>query len=177
MATDTSRAVVAAAEELAGAGALDAGVLRLSTGVVVRAVGVPRAVFLRIMRKFEEPRPPVEVDPDKGRAEENLSNPDYLRALQAYRLQLAQAINDASLLLGVEIVSTPDGFPGPDDAGWLAERDLAGISSGDSAAARKLDWLTAKAARTDLDYLSIMRAVGRATGTPEADVQEAVKRV
>lgn len=174
MSDNVSSRVIEAAEEIASA-EVQPGGLTLSTGVVVRAKPMSKQVYVKVLRKFPPPTVPVVYMPDKEREEENPSDPEYLRALQEQRITSALAIGDAAQVLGLEVVSIPEGFPGPGSPEWLEERDLLGLSSGDSSAARRLDWMKYKAAPADDDYKAIMLAVGRATGTPEADVTEAVK--
>lgn len=167
-------AVVAAAANDSASGEHGGGIV-LSTGVVMRAKQVPKMAFLALRRRFKAPAVPLWRNTDKGRDEPNPDDPDYLAALAEYQVDFAEAQIHLLMLLGTETVSIPEGLPGPDDLDWLAERALLGLSSGDDPAARRLDWLLYKAAPTSNDIELLARGAGRATGTAEADVQEALK--
>lgn len=166
--------VLEAAEEIARAQEEGEGLV-LSTGVVVRARPMSKQVYVAVLRKFPAPTVPRVYVADKEREEENPNDPAYLAAVRQREIDSAFAVTDAALLLGLEVVSVPEGFPGPDDPAWLEERELLGLSSGDTASARRLDWLKYKAAPDDADFKAVMLAVGRRAGTPEADVTAAIK--
>lgn len=147
----------------------------LGTGVVVRVKPISHDTMVSILARFKEPPVPMYYDPERGREIENPDDPDYIEARTRYNIDIAQAMTIAIYALGVELVEVPEDFPGPDDADWLEERRLAGLSSGDSRRARLMDWLRHKATIGG-DNGKIMYAAGRATGTMEGDAAAAMKR-
>lgn len=156
------------------------GLVELGTGVVIRPKMLNQDTFMSILARFHEPPVPTVYDESRGRTIENPDDPVYLDKLKWRNVQLAEALTLATYALGVEVVSIPDGFPGPNDEDWLDERMVAGLASGNSPRARLMDWLRHKATintpdRKPTDNARIMRAVGRLTGTVEADVSEAAK--
>jgi hypothetical protein len=86
----------------------------LSTGVKARLRPVAAFLLDEVMRSVPEPKVPVEMNPDKDREEPNPNSPAYMAALQAAQIERASAVNDALLMLGVELA---DGVP--PDAEWL----------------------------------------------------------
>lgn len=172
--------VLAMAEEMDAAQGDADGLVELGTGVVIRPKALNQDTFLSILARFPEPLIPTVYDEGRGRTIENPDDPDYLDKVKWRNVELAQAMTLATYALGVEVVSIPDGFPGPNDEDWLDERMVAGLASGNSPRARLMDWLRHKATintseRVPGDNARIMRAVGRLTGTVEADVSEAAK--
>lgn len=147
----------------------------LSTGVVMRAVPVLDEVIMRIHDRVKAPKVPRVMNTAKGRLEENKSDPDYLAAMERYQIELALASSNALLMYGAQLVSVPEGFPGPDDPEWLEDLELSKLGSGAGRMARFFDWLTLRAMRTRDDRKALMFAIGRATGTTEDDVQAAYK--
>lgn len=149
----------------------------LSTGVVIRGKRVPDEILRRAFQRARttEPKPPLWFNPSKGRQEPNESDPDYIAAKERHAIELGLYMENALIMYGIEVVSVPDGFPGPDSAEWAEEIALTGMASGASAAARLFDWLTIKAGPHDRNVM--FRLAGRATGTLEVDVDEATKSV
>lgn len=159
------------------ASAEGAGEVTLSTGVVVRGRPVPDEVLARVFKRARdnEPKVPMWTDPAKGREEPNPNDPDYLEAKRRAATDLAMFSANALIMYGVEVVSIPDGFAGPDSPEWRDELALSGMASGAGAVGRLFDWLTIKAAPHERNLL--LRIAGRATGTLEVDVDEATKSV
>lgn len=156
------------------------GLVELGTGVVIRPKALNLDTYLSIIARFPDPLVPTVYDPERGRTIENPDDPVYLDKVKWRNVKLADAITLVTYALGVEVVSIPDDFPGPDDEDWLDERAVSGLASGDSPRARLMDWVRHKATvntrdRVPSDNARIMRAVGRMTGTVEADVSEAAK--
>lgn len=173
-------AVVAAAEEAAGGqaqGQLAPGEVRLSTGVVVRVRPMSRDVYEDILSRFKEPEVPYWTNPEKGRTEENPSDPDYVRARRQYTAQVNRALKLAVYALAVDIVHVPEGADGPESPGWQERLRLSGLASGDSALAHVVDWLRFYAAKADEDSDELLRVAGRMIGVREADAQAALKSV
>lgn len=177
---DVEERILELADEMDAATTGADGLVELGTGVVIRPKALNQDTFLSILARFPEPLVPVVYDAERGRSIENHDDPDYLDKVKWRNIKLSEAVTLATYALGVEVVSIPDDFPGPEDEDWLDERAVAGLSSGDSHRARLMDWLRHKATvntpdRKPGDNARIMRAVGRLTGTVEADVSEAAK--
>lgn len=146
--------------------------LALSSGVMVRVQAIPRDLWLEIMSRVAEPTPPVVLNEATGRYEENDSDPAYLQAKQRYVMDKLEAMTRGAYLFGVVVVSIPPDVLAPDSAEWHARRVLLRRTE---PGAELLDWLRLVAAPSGADNAVIMREIGRATGTREADVQEALK--
>lgn len=158
-----------------GGASADPNLVTLSTGVVLRVKAVPQSLFGDIVARYPEPEPPVVFIPDKGREEENLDDPQFMKRVQANNAAIAKAMSDAVLLLGTEIVSLPKDFPTVESAEWQEEIRLLGYDL-KSARARYLAWVKFKAGPELADYQAVWKAVGRLTGVTEQDTQAAVRR-
>jgi hypothetical protein len=96
------------------------GTWKSENGVVLKLKKVSRFVIVDMGRKIPVPKIPVVYIEDKGRNEENPNDPDYIEALNEANYKRAMATVTASLTLGTEIVSLPEGMPGPDDDEWFS---------------------------------------------------------
>lgn len=168
--------------------------ITLSTGVVLQAKPANPLIMVRVMAAFPRPRPPLWTNPTMGREMENPDDPDYLERVKSWKAESGNAILNALILLGTELVSKPDGMPGPDDIkssisensdgkgktkkkpvpSWLEEYEVFGLPLHPfSASWRYLTWVIFKAAPKGEDLNRIKEVVGRLSGIPEKDVKAA----
>lgn len=148
--------------------------IRLSTGVVLRGKQAPPLILMTVMAAFPRPKPPVYKSPEMGREIENADDPDYLDRVKAWQTDQSSATLNALILAGTELVSKPEGMPGPDDAVWMDEYELMGLAMRrDNASWRYLRWVQYKAATTADDIKSLMQVVGRLSGIPESAAKSA----
>lgn len=148
--------------------------IELSSGVVLRARQAPPLALMKVLASYPRPKPPVWFNKAMGREMENPEDPEYVERLKAHRTESSDAILNALILLGTELVSAPKGFPKPDSDGWLEElRELNIPSRPESQSWRYLTWVTFKAVLNEDDLLKIRDEVARLSGVPEDAVQTA----
>jgi len=148
--------------------------IKLSTGVVLRCMQAPPLMLIRVMAAFPRPKPPVWHDPKMGRDMENPDDPDYIDRLKAWSMDQSNAMLNALIIFGTELVSKPKDIPSYKDDAWLEKYTLLGMEmKPDNQSWRYLTWVTTFAAVTAEDFNMIKEAVGRLSGVPEKDVQAA----
>lgn len=150
--------------------------VELSTGVVLKLRPVPRHFMYEATRRFTSPQVPVVFIEDKGREEENPSDPEYIGAVQKYLADISNAATDVALLRGTEIEHKPEEVPGPDSKEFLEEMEYLKIGMLDNKRARYLYWIKSFAAPMPDDIDKLLSELGRLTGVAENDVDEAVRR-
>jgi hypothetical protein len=149
-------------------------IITLSTGVVLKCKQAPSLTLVKVMGAFPRPKPPVWINKQVGREMENPDDPDYIERLRAWQMESSNAILNALVLLGTELVSKPKGFPGPNEDAWLDEYQLLGVPMlPENKSWRYLTWVTFKAAIADSDMDLIKEAVGKLSGIPEQKVKAA----
>lgn len=92
----------------------DSEIVTLSTGVVVRLHPVSSSLVEEMKSAYEMPSVPVVFIPEKEREEENPNDPKYIDEVERVQSKRADAILDALVTFGVELV---DGLP--EDDSWL----------------------------------------------------------
>ena len=147
----------------------------LSTGVVVKAKGVSPFVVNAAMAKIEKPKVPVQFIDSKGRDEENPMHPEYLAGLAQYEADRSRVAQEAMLLLGVEVLSIPDGFEAADGSEWVDTLAFLDVQVSPNGQRRKLDRLRYWAMRSVDDLQRVATAVSRASGVPEQEVEKAAE--
>lgn len=148
--------------------------ITLSTGVVLRGKQAPPLTLVHILSRYPRPKVPVYFNKTMGRDMENPDNPEYLEEVQSWKMEMADAVLSALILLGTQLLSKPDGFPGPDDDEWLDEYRLLGLDMmPENKSWRYLSWVKFKAVVTADDTKKIREVVGRLSGVPETSVQAA----
>jgi len=144
----------------------------LSTGIVLRTLEVNPYMLRMIELQWPEPQPPIVMIEDKGRAEPNPDDPQYLDDHTAWEALKGEAGMNYMLLAGTRVESIPAGMYGPGDDGWLDVLDLIGLPTDFSSETRRyMAWLRSYALATATDYLLAASAVARRTGVAEEDVQ------
>lgn len=150
-----------------------------SSGVVFRIQPVALGLLQDIQKYYNEriPKPPVVFLEHKGRAEENIDDPDYQEEKQRNAQELLFAQMDALLLKGTTPTQIPDGMPTYKDDSWVDEHEvIAGITIDKRDRGRYLAWVKYVAAPLPTDVQRITEAVAAATGVSEQEVSEAMAR-
>lgn len=149
--------------------------IRLSTGVVLRGKMAPPLTLMRIMAAFPRPKPPTWSNPAfGGREMENKDDPDYQDRVKSWQGEQSDAMLNALITTGTELVSIPAGMKGPDAQDWLDEYSLLNLPMHPANKSwRYLIWIQFKAATTADDIKLIMQVVGRLSGVPESAVKSA----
>jgi len=147
------------------------GLVTLSTGVVVRVRPVASLIISDIARAIPEPKPPKVYIEEKAREEENPNDPGYLKALDDRQTAQAMAVNDAFLLMGTEVKSSPPDLWAVESDEWVDRLSLVGIGKPEGPHARYLAWMKYVAAPLETDIVALLRGVGRLSAVTEEDVQ------
>lgn len=170
---DINKQDKAIAEAIDNRGEAD-NLIRLSTGVVLKAKQANPNILIRIMTASPRPKPPVYFNTSMGREMENHDHPDYLKQVQAWEMEYNNGMLNALVGLGTELVSVPKKFPKPEDDGWLDDYKALGLPvNPKSAAWRYITWVLYKAAVVDTDTKQIGSKVRELSGVKEADVRDA----
>jgi hypothetical protein len=148
--------------------------VRLSSGVVLKAKQANPMLLITVMAAFPRPEPPVQFNSMMGRNMENPDDPDYISRVKAWSMENSNAVLNAFILLGTEMVSVPKGVPGPGDNEWLERYEALGLPTKPmNKDWRYLKWVTTIAAVNEKDLELIRDAVGALSGVKEADVSAA----
>lgn len=163
------------AEAVDGLSAESNHILRLSSGVTLRGKQAPPLALIKVMSAFSQPKIPTYFNQTMGREIENPDDPTYKTDLQAYQTSLTNAMSNALILLGTELVDVPKKFPRPEDDAWLDEYNEINIGAGkpENKSWRYLTWVIFKAVLTNDDMDMIQKEVGRLSGVPESAVKSA----
>lgn len=148
----------------------------LTNGVVLRTKAIAKESIRRVFLQIKDPVVPVVMIASKGREEANPFDPDYIAAKQQANVQRLNAVTRALHMLGLELVSVPEGMPGPDDDSWIEELRAAGVEDlhPENASMRWLEWLEMIALATDLDQATAFTEAAKTYGLFESEVFEAV---
>lgn len=154
------------------------GKLTFSTGVVLKIKEVPAWGFVEIKKQMrpERPKVPIVHIEEKGRDEENPSDPDYIEATEAYNTKLTERLIDMIIILGTEFDSAEDGFPLPEEDSWAQKLTMVGLTVPEKTekGERYLAWVKLCAAPSNEDFVSLLVACGRGAGVTEEDVAESM---
>jgi hypothetical protein len=151
------------AKQLAQGQGVDDAVVTLSTGVQVRLHAVSGSLVEDVKDAIPEPKVPVVYIEAKDREEENPSDPNYIKAMEEWQRKRGDAVLDALLTFGVELL---DGVP--EDGKWLKglkllERkkllDLSGFDLEDEFDREYLFKRHVAVAGADLQYLAPLQSV------------------
>ena len=152
----------------------DDNLIRLSTGVILKAKQANPSTLIRVMTMQKRPTPPLYFDKSMGREMENPNDPDYISRVQAWQMDYSNGMLNVLIGLGTELVSIPNGLQRPEDEQWIADYRALGLPViSDSPAWRYITWVMQVAAPTDKDLNLISGKVKTLSGTKEADVQAA----
>lgn len=148
--------------------------IRLSSGVVLRAKQAPPMTLISILAAFPKPKAPVQFIAAMGREMENPDDPGYQESLKAWQTEQSNVMLNALIVSGTELLSVPEGVPGPDDPTWMDQYELLGLPMRrENASWRYLRWVQHVAAPVADDIKQITKVVGRLSGIPERAVASA----
>jgi len=152
----------------------DDNLIRLSTGVVLKAKQANPSTLIRVMTMNKRPQPPTYLSKEMGREMENTNDPDYIDRVRAWQMDYSNGMLNVLIGLGTELVSKPEKLQGPGDKGWLKDYEAIGLPTiSDSDSWLYITWVMFVAAPTDKDLNLISGKVKELSGTKEADVQNA----
>ncbi len=144
-------------------------------GITFKLKKVSRILLVDATRKIKTPKPPIVMISDKGREEENPTDPDYQAALADSNYLRAMTVINIYVTLGTKPVKLPEGLEPPESNSWieeLVELD-AGFENPKSERSRYLQWIK-YVALDDTQINELVTAVMRFSGvTLETDVQKA----
>lgn len=86
----------------------------LSTGIRARLMPLAPGLLQEVMSGIQDPPVPKFFNDDKGREEENPTDPDYLKAIQENSIKRNRAALEAAIMFGVELLG---GLP--EDNDWI----------------------------------------------------------
>lgn len=170
---NTDRVIAKAIDE-SKAEASEDYIIRLSTGVVLKAKQANPSTLIRVMTKQQRPSPPLYFNKEMGREMENPDDPDYISRVQAWQMDYTNGMLNVLIGLGTELITIPDGMPRISDDSWLADYRALGLPViADSPAWRYITWVMFVAAPTEKDLNIISQKVKTFSGVKEADVRNA----
>ena len=148
--------------------------IRLSSGVVLCGKMAPPLTLIKVMAAYPRPKPPVYFNQTMGREIENPDDPDYLERVREHQTESGNAMLNALIILGTELVEVPKKFPRPESNEWLEEYAELGLPMRpENKTWRYLTWMTFKAVTRKEDLDMIQKVVGRLSGVPEGAVKSA----
>lgn len=158
------------------------GELTLSNGIVLRLKAPPQHLIREVSSRVPAPEIPVVMIEEKGRKEENPSDPDYQAALVKWNNDQALAAADVALLMGTECLSVPPDMFRPEEDGWLSFLKIVGVEPdlGTPSEAHPLTperywaWLRFYALRNDEDSFLAVRSPLWLANLSEEDVAKTI---
>lgn len=167
---DMKRAVDSLAEPA------DPSIFVASNGLRLRLRRVPQMVMTDAARRLKAPKPPRQFNEEKGREEENPSDPDFIDAMRNYRYDLGMLAVNTYFILGTSV----DGDLPPDvmpitSSEWadLLQAVDPDIDIPPNGPRRYLAWLKYHA-MPDVDSSELLQQCQRYSGgTLEVDVAQA----
>lgn len=151
-------------------------VLTTSNGVKLRIKQVPPGVLLEVLHEInrDKPKPPKVYIQRLEKEMENPDDPEYIERLRDFRIEQAQALTEAMLMLGSELISCPKNIPKPEEETWAT--DFSGlIQIPSSGRARYAAWLKCVVLETDTDMMAVTSGIARKSGVAEEDVAAAAE--
>lgn len=151
---------------------------RTSNGIVFKLKPVPPLLLRDIGKNVKRPVPPKVYIEDKETHEENLNDPDYVRALMIYQETVSEAANAVLLVRGTEAEHIPEGVDKPESDAWIEDLlDTAGVEvPANSRARRYYCWMKYVALVRTGDFFGIMRKITAQSGnTLEEGVTQALE--
>lgn len=141
-------------------------------GIKLKLKKISRLLVVDAAKKVMLPKPPTVFIEDKGRMEENPSDPTYIEELQAAEYQRGMVTIAAYLVLGTSVLEVPAGIDRPEDTEWSDVLNDIQFEVPTKGRARYLAWLKYYALN-DTELNALIEAITRLSGlTPEKDVVE-----
>lgn len=128
-----------------------------STGVKLRLKKFNRLLLVDAERKLPVPKVPEIWREDRDMYEENPNHPDYQKAMILYQRDLNNLALDVAIILGVDVVSIPDGMQKIEDTEWVQtiEDIIPDINIPDSGNRRKLAWVKYYAIPDEVELVNL----------------------
>jgi len=142
-------------------------------GVKFRLSPVPSVLIEEAARRIKLPSPPIWINPDKEREEENPNDPSYLMQLrEAQYMRGLVALN--LYMSGTDPISIPPEIEKPEDERWYYRvKNIAQIDIPEEGFGRYLAWVKFYVLGDD-ELVEIRDRIMRISGrTMEVDVQQA----
>lgn len=151
-------------------------IIVLSTGVELKPKAIPPYVYVRVSTKDPMPKPPM-FSP-KNKPDVLLANTDdenYIKEVKQWESEQQKRMLFAMVSYGIEkILSVPKGIERHKSNGWINKMRHTGAEvHPDDPDWRASSWILEVAAETAEDFNAIFAGVGRLSGVPEEDVQNA----
>lgn len=147
--------------------------ITLSSGVVLRGKQANPLILVQVL-SLPRPEPPEVYMEVMGRTVENPDDPAYIERLQNWKMEYADRVTNAMIVLGTEFVSAPKKLGHPDDNKWLEEYSLLGMPvHAENKTWRYLTWVKFKAVQNERDMALLQEVVGRLSGVSETAVKSA----
>jgi len=150
----------------------------LSTGVVLRPQEIPPRVYIRVASQEPMPKPPMEPAPGKPHILiPNHDHPNYITEVKQWEHEQQERLLFSMVIYGIEkIVKVPKGVEKHTGDNWLNKMKYTDADVfPDDEEWRRASWILEVAAKTAEDFSEIFAGVGRLSGVPEEDVQNAAK--
>lgn len=153
----------------------DPKVIELSTGVKLRGKPMPPVVFINLSTKNPPPDMPTFKDKD-GTVYVNPDDPNYIEKKKHWETESSRDMLNGMIIFGTVLEEVPKGVEKPSGNDWLELVEVAGMQTKpDNKSWRYLWWVLTVAAPDAEDWSKITEVVGRLSGVPEDDVQDAAK--
>jgi hypothetical protein len=142
-------------------------------GVKFRLSPVPSVLIEEAARRIKLPSPPIWINPDKEREEENPNDPTYVAQVQ--EAQFERGLVALNLYMsGTEVEHVPPDVEQPEGERWFYRvKNVAGIDIPEQGFGRYLAWVKFYVLQ-DEELVEIRNRIMRISGrTMEVDVQQA----
>jgi hypothetical protein len=152
--------------------------ITLSTGVELKPQEIPPGVFIRIVSQDPRPKPPMYSPPNKPNILiPNFDDEIFIKDTKQWEYEQQQRLLFSMTLYGIdEIVKVPRGIEKHTSDDWINKMRYTGAEVfPDDKNWRQATWVLEVAAKTADDFNAILLGVGRLSGVPEEDVQNAAQ--
>ena len=136
-------------------------------------------VLQSLFSQYPEPKPPILETEVRGKMirEANLSDPDYLAAVETRDKVLSDAMLNLTLLRGLKVLQLPsDVSPYDEDDEWEEQLSDLGIQIPTKKTLRRLLWIRYRVAISTSDLVKLQEESMRLSGVSETEIQAAMQR-
>ena len=124
-------------------------------------------------KKLKAPRPPEVYIEEKGRSEENPSDPDYLEEVSNYDYDRAMLALNVYLSLGTKVLELGPGVESVDSTDWSDTLGEIGLTIPATGRGRYVAWIKYIALGDDEKQEIMQRIMSLSGATLQAEVREA----
>lgn len=144
-----------------------------TSGIVFKLNKVSSLLIMDATKKIPVPAVPRVYLEDKGREEENPSDPNYLKAMEDYTAERGILTSTLVIAFGSEVSTLPDNYTPFDDKSWADDLEEFGVTVPIKGKARYAAWVKFHLLDNN-DIAELIKAVMRFSGnTLEEDVAQA----